>query len=328
MKVKISYLKNLATKALYKYGYNKKETKIIQEILFYAQLRGNNQGLVKLIGRGLPKNPEAGKVIFQKKTKLSAVLNGKNNPGMVVLTKAMEIALEKAKKYGFGIVGTNNTSSSTGALGYYANEVAKKGYLGFVFAGSPETVCMYGSYQPIFGTNPLAIGIPTEPAPVVLDMATAAMTYYGLIEANIAHRLIPEGIAYDKDGNITTDPAKAMEGAIRPFDRSYKSAGLAMIVEIFTGPLVGATFAGIGEPRNWGNLIFVIDPKLLTSKKLFKKHIAQLVKKVKDTKKLLGVKEIFVPGERGNRLTQQRLKSGEIEIEENLYQQLKKFVEG
>lgn len=323
MKVKISELRTLAAKALRKYGNNDSETKTILEILMYAQLRGNNQGLVKLIGNGLPKNPKAGKILVKEKTKLSALINGSKNPGMVVMTMAMNLALQKAKKYGFGIVGTNNTSTSTGALGFYAKKIAEKGFLGFVFAGSPETVSTHGSYQPIFGTNPLAVGIPSDKSPIVLDMATAAMAYYGLIEAKTAGKSIPEGIAYDKNGKITTDPAKAMDGALRPFDKSYKSAGLSLIVEILTGPLIGATFVGIGDYSNWGNLIFVIDPELMTTRGLFKKQVSQLTKVVKSTKKLPGVKEIFMPGERGEKLTEKRLKSGEIEIETNLYNKLK-----
>lgn len=328
MKVKISALKQVASRALNYYGYNKKEASIILEILMHAQLRGNNQGLVKLIGKGLPKNSQAKPIKIVKKTKLSALLNGNQMPGMVVMTKAMDLALEKAKKHGFGIVGTYNTKSSTGAIGYYATSIAKKGFIGFVFAGSPPTVCTFGSYEPIFGTNPLAIGIPTKNEPLVLDMATASMAFYGLIEAKTAGRPIPPNVAYDSAGKITTDPAKAMDGAILPFDHNYKGAGLAMIVEILTGPLVRASFADINDSdNNWGNLIFVIDPQLLVDIKTFKKWVSQLITRVKQAKKLPGVKEILIPGERGNKLTQQRVRSGEMEIEDNLYNQLKQVAE-
>ncbi|MBP7928296.1 Ldh family oxidoreductase [Patescibacteria group bacterium] len=326
MKIKITQLESLTKKALKKYGYTPKEIKVIKDVLLYAQLRGNNQGIVKLVGKGLPKNPEATEIEILKETKLSALLNGNKNMGMVVMKAAMEKAVKKAKRYGFGMVGMNNTNTSTGAIGYFANEIAKLGYLGFVFAGSPETVNTHGSYEPIFGTNPFAIGIPTTNDPVVLDMATAYMAYFGLVEAKIAGKNIPEGIAYDSEGNLTTDPAKAMDGAIRPFDRNYKGAGLAMMVEILTGPLVRATFTGIGDTSNWGNLIFVIDPELLTDKTEFANQVSQLVQKVKSTKRLPEVDEIFVPGERGNKLAKRHLESGEIEVEDNLLRQLKEFV--
>lgn len=327
MNIKISQLESLVKKALKKYGYSHKEIKVIKDVLLYAQLRGNNQGIVKLIGKGIPRNPEAKDIEVAKETKLSILLNGNKNMGMVALKMAMEKAVKKAKKHGFGIAGTFNTASSTGAIGYYANEIAKLGYIGFVFAGSPETVNTHGSYEAVFGTNPLAIGVPSTKEPVVLDMATAAIAYYGLIEAKTAGRTLPEGITYDHDGNLTTDPSKAMDGAIRPFDRSYKGAGLAMMVEVLTGPLVRASFTGIGDTSaNWGNLIFVIDPELLTDRTEFARQVAQIVEKVKGTKRLQGVDEIFVPGERGNKLTKQRLATGEIEVEDNLLKALKEVV--
>lgn len=328
MQVKVSELKKLSNKAIKYYGYSDTETKTILDILMYAQLRGNNQGIVKLIGKGIPKSDKAGKIKVVKNTKLSAVLDGQQNMGMVVLSQAMEMALAKAKRFGFGIVGTSNTCSSTGAIGYYANKIAKRGYLGFVFAGSPETVATYGSYEPLFGTNPIAIGIPSDKEPIVLDMATAAMAYYGLIEAQTAGRKIPNNIAYDNKGKLTTDPAKAMGGAILPFDRSYKGAGLALIVEVLTGPLVQASFVGFDQPdKNWGNLIYVIDPTLLVNKKSFKSKISKLMKRVKQAKKLPNIREIYLPGERGNKLTQKRLKSNSIEIETNLFNELKKVAQ-
>ncbi len=328
MRVKLSELRDLANKILARFGYSGEEAAIIAEVLFYAQLRGSNQGLVKLIGNGIPERASVGEIKVVKETKLSALLDGNHNQSMVVLKKAVDKAVSKAGEHGFGMVGTNNTAKSTGALGYFANEIAKRGFIGWVFAGSPETVNTHGSYEPIFGTNPLAIGVPTEDDPLVLDMATSAMAYFGLIEAKTAGNAIPDGIAYDIEGNLTTDPAKAMDGAIRPFDRSYKGAGLSMMVEILTGPLVGASFTGIGDTAgNWGNLAIAMDPEMLVDRDQFKKQVSEMIRKVKGTKKLPGVGEILVPGERGNKLTRERVEAGEMEIEDNLYKELKKKAE-
>lgn len=329
MTITINEITDLSLRALKKQGYNDEEAKIILDMLLYAQLRGNNQGIVKLIGKGIPKNPQAGTITIEKETKLSARINGAKNPGAVVMHNAVRTAITKAKEHGFGMVGTHDTNSSTGALGYWANQIAKEGLIGFVFAGSPETVAYHGSYEPIFGTNPMAIGVPTDTDPLVLDMATAAMAYYGLIEAKTAGKKIPSDIAYDANGQLTDDPGKAMDGALRPFDKSYKGAGLALMVEILTGPLVGASFTGFGDTAgNWGNLVFVIDPELITDRKVFAENVAKLGKRVKATKKLPETADIVLPGERGNTLTKTRLASGQIEIEENLYHELKKAATG
>ncbi|MBI2464708.1 Ldh family oxidoreductase [Candidatus Shapirobacteria bacterium] len=327
MKIKITELKVLVNKALTKYGYTEEESKIISEVLMYAQLRGNNQGIVKLIGKGIPKDPTAGDIKTIKETKLSTLLDGSHNQGMVVMKKAVEIVTTKAKEHGFGIVGINNTATSTGAIGYFARQIAKENLVGFVMAGSPPTVNFHGSYEAIFGTNPIAIGIPTDGEPIVLDMATSTMAYFGLIEAKTAGRSIPEGIAYDSEGNLTTDPAQAMDGAIRPFDKSYKGASLSLMVDILTGPLIAASYVGISPEKGWGNLIYAIDPSMLVDIKDFNVQVTELAAKVKATKKMPDVEEIFMPGEKGDRLTNQHLDNGDIEVEDNLLSELKKVAE-
>jgi len=330
MKIKLSELKRITRKAILNYGYSEQEADTIQDVLMYAQLRGNNQGIVKLIGAGIPRSQDAGKITTEKETKLSAVINGYKNHAMVVVNKAVDVAIKKAKKYGIGIVGVNHINTSSGALGYYARKIAKEGLIGLVFAGSSETVAPNGSYEPMFGTNPLAIGVPTKNNPLVLDMATAAMAYYGVIEANTAKKLLPEGIAYDKNGKLTTDPAKVLDGgALRTFDKGYKGFGLSMMVQILTGPLVGASFTGIGDvASNWsGHLVMVIDPELLGGIKAVRSGVTQMIEKVKGAKKLPVVKEILMPSERGDRMTENSLDSGEVEIEENLFKELKKVAE-
>ena len=323
MKISISELKELTVGAVRSYGYSEEETRIISDVLLYAQLRGNNQGVVKLIGKGIPRDPAAGQICIERETPLSVRVNGNRNHAMVVVRKALDIIVEKARGKGFAIAGTFNTNTSSGAIGYFASELAKAGLIGFVFGRSPERVAMHGSYEPIFGTNPLAVAIPAEPDPIVLDMSTAAISYFGLVEAMTAGGQIPEDVAYDATGNPTTNPAEAVQGAIRSFDRGFKGSGLAMIGEILAGPLVGAAFCGIGDSRgNWGHLIFAIDPSLLCDREEFAGNVDAIIQKIKSTKKLPGVADILVPGERGAIAARNALESGEIEIEENLLAEL------
>jgi LDH2 family malate/lactate/ureidoglycolate dehydrogenase len=328
MRIPINELTDLTTKAIESFGYNEEETEAIREILLYAQLRGNNQGIVKLIGKGIPKDPKAGEIIIEKETPLSARINGNHNHAMIVVRKAMAIAIGKAQKSGFGIVGTHNTNTSSGAIGYFACELVRHGFVGFVFSRSPERVAMHGSYEPVFGTNPWAIGIPTEEDPLVLDMSTAAISYYGLVEAATAGKDIPGDIAYDSSGRPTTSPGEAIKGAIRSFDRGYKGSGLGMICEMMAGPLVGAAFCGLDDSKgNWGHLLFAIDPELLGDREEFQTNVTRAMEKVKASKRLPGVDEILVPGERGSRISQTYLDDGTIEIEDNLLVELRKVAQ-
>lgn len=322
MKISIDTLQTVARQAILNQGYSQNDTDTILKIIMYAQLRGNNQNVIKLVGAGLPANPNAGELSVIKDTKLSALIDGAWNQGMVVVTEATRIAIKKAKEHGFGIVGTRQSNSATGAIGYYARWIADEGLIGFVFSGSSEFMAMYGSYEPFFGTNPLAIGIPTAGNPIVFDMATAAIAYYGIISAQTAGEPIPEGVAYDSDGNITTDPAKALAGAIKTFG-GYKGAALALIVELLTRPLVGASRNDDGTKSDWGNLVFAVDPELLADDlETFKKGATDLIQRVKDRKKLPNVDEILVPGERGDRFYETVMATGEIEIDDNLWHEL------
>ncbi|MCA0453170.1 MAG: Ldh family oxidoreductase [Chloroflexi bacterium] len=325
MQIRVDDLERVTLEVLTQSGYPQEEASVILEVLMYAQLRGNNQGVVKLIGAGMPRDKAAQPISIAKDTKLSALVNGGKNTGMVVLSYATDLAIEKAREHGVGIVGTNSTNTSTGAIGYYASRVAKQGYIGLVFAGSGEFMAMYGSYEPLFGTNPLAYGIPTSGKPIVFDMATAAIARFGIVEAKTAGRAIPEGVAYDAQGNLTTDAAAALGGAIRVFG-GYKGAALALLVEVLTHPLVATSPDANGRKTDWGNLVVAIDPELLTDSDIFEQRVSGLVERLKGANKLADVGEILIPGERGDKILEQAEKTGLVDIDDSLWTALQQIV--
>jgi len=325
MKISVGELKELTGKALRNQGYNEEETSIMREILLYAQLRGNNQGVVKLIGKGMPKDSETMEIEIEKETPVSVRLNGNQNHAMLVVSKALEIVLEKVRNSGFALAGTNNTSTSSGAIGYFARKIAGEGFIGFVFSRAPERVAAYGSYEPVFGTNPLAIALPVKPNPVVLDMSTAAMSFYGVLQAKTAGTQLPEGIGYDADGNPSIDPTAVIGGALKAFDGGFKGSALALIVETLAGPLAGASFSGQPDSKkNWGHLVIAIDPELLGDSNEFQAKLRRLLENIKCSAMLPEFKEIFVPGERGDAVLEAIMKSGEVEIEDKLLEELRK----
>jgi LDH2 family malate/lactate/ureidoglycolate dehydrogenase len=319
MLVKLDTLKQTALTVLAHSGYPADEAEILLDVLLYAQLRGNNQGIVKLIGAGMPRDPNAQPVRVVRETKISALLDGGRGAGMVAMRRAADLAVEKAREHDIGIVGTNNTNTSTGAIGYYVNIIAQAGFIGFAFSGSGEYVAMHGSYEPLFGTNPLAIAVPTAgDTAVVFDMATSAIARYGIIEAQTAGRALPPDVALDRDGNPTTDATAALAGAIRTFG-GYKGAALSFMVEVFTHALVETSPTPEGKKTDFGNLVIAINPALLTDAETFKARISTLVARVKGSKKLPGVDDIMVPGERGNALWSRVLAAGEVEIDDSLW---------
>jgi L-2-hydroxycarboxylate dehydrogenase (NAD+) len=329
MLVPLDELRRLNRQALTRAGFNEDEIRPMLDIILYAQLRGNMQSIVQFAGPGMSKDPQAGVPRVIKETPLSALLDGNRNAGMMVMHRAMLLALEKAAAQGFGMVGTRNTCQATAAIGYYVRHLAVNGFIGLAFSGSSKKVAHFGSYQPIYGTNPLAVGFPTLDEPIVLDMATSALPLFKVVAASMLGQPLPAGVAMDAAGQDTTDPRAALSGALRSMDRSPKGSGLGLLVEALTGPLVGAAFANLGDPEhNWGNLILAIDPELLVGREEFRLQMTALRQAIKFCLRLPGVQEIFLPGEQSERRAAAALQSGYLKIDEQLFKLFKEKITG
>ena len=309
-----------------KTNYPAKDAMIITDYLVWAEMSGiKTQGIIKLTGAEPLQNikPKA-KITVEKNTKLSQRIDAGTNPAILAATLGARTAIKKAKKYGFGMVGTRNIFSSNGAQAYYVEMLAKEDLIGIMCSRSPASTTGFDSIDPLFGTNPIGFGFPTNEDPIVFDMATSAMTFFGLILAKARGEKIPKDMAIDANGNPTTNPVEAMQGALLPFDRSYKGAGLGMMIEILAGPLVGSSYVDNKTfKEEWGSLIIAIDPNLLVEAKDFKSHCSELVKKIKESRKKAGVNEIRLPGEKARSNFEQAKISGLVDVDEVILRELK-----
>jgi len=247
--------------ALQNIGYPSDQVEIITDTLMYAELRGNNQGIIKLITGALSPtgDPSSNGVKQVFSSPVSAKLDGGQQCGMVVLSNGVDLAIEKAKISGISIIGCSNYASATGALGVWARKIADQGLIGIVMSQCSEMVAPYGCTDAIFGTNPIAVGLPTSPR-IVFDMATSATAYYGLKTLEKQGKLIErDDIAYDKSGNPTLNPTAALVGgAIRVFDRSYKGSHIALLIELLAGALTGAAMDDKRKADNWAVLSLLL----------------------------------------------------------------------
>ena len=126
-----------------------------------------------------------------------------------------------------------------------------------------EMVAPFGSYEAIFGTNPIAFGCPVDNRPpIVLDMATSAEAYYHLKAQEATGGKIRSDVAYDNHGNPTTCAKEALQGALRTFDRGAKSSGLALMVELLAGALPGAPMVDKANSGSSGSVVIAIDPRV------------------------------------------------------------------
>ncbi|HVS79091.1 MAG TPA: Ldh family oxidoreductase [Candidatus Saccharimonadales bacterium] len=303
-------------------NFSSEDAAKVADYFMWAEMSGNKtQGVLKMTGTEPIQNIQSKHAIkVERETKLSRLINAGANPAPLVSAVASEATIKKAKEHGFGLVGVHNYFSSNGAQAYYAEKIAKEDLIGIVLCSQPASVAPFDSIDPLFGTNPIGFAFPTNNDPLVFDYATSAMTWYGLVLAKTKGEKIPDNMAIDENGDITTDPAEAMAGALLPFDRSYKGSGMGMVIEIMAGPLVGAAYADLrGE---WGALFMAIDPELLIDKETFKNNCSDLIRKIKSSRKKPGVSEIRLPGERAIAARKEAENSGFVDIDERVLKEL------
>lgn len=323
MKIEIDVLRSSIYDGLRVLQHSEEDARVITDVLMYAELRANNQGVIKLIAGALKPHPNQIDITTVFESPISARLNGGQRIGMVVVSKAVDIAIQKASSTGMAIVGCSGYSSATGALGVWAKKITDGGFIAIIMSQCSEMVAPHGAYEPIFGTNPIAIGIPTLPRAQILDMATSASAYYGIKMAEQAGESIPDDIAYNEHGHPTTNPTEALRGAIRVFDRSFKGSHLALMIELLAGAFTGASMEDKLKSENWGSLVMAIDPNVMGDREAFLASASTMCERVKNAKKLPGTKELYLPGERGDELEQKNIQSGTLDFSEDIFRQLK-----
>jgi LDH2 family malate/lactate/ureidoglycolate dehydrogenase len=153
--------------ALEKIGWDESDAHMQAEIMVHAELCGNNQGLVKMYQpKMMAPDPRAGVPEVVRETRNSAVIDGNQAPGMIVALTACDMAMEKLASRGeqnaISIVVSFNSSTSSGQLGYYVDRMARHGCIGIGMCNSPEFVAAAPGGKPVFGTNPLAVGVPVS----------------------------------------------------------------------------------------------------------------------------------------------------------------------
>jgi LDH2 family malate/lactate/ureidoglycolate dehydrogenase len=147
-----------------------------------------------------------------KESDAFALIDGRRGLGQQAAQLATDVAISKARKSGISCVGITN-SSDIFMVGFYAERIARTGLVGFVFTGAPPSVHPYGGRERILGTNPFAIAFPTdEENPVLIDMATSAVSNSFVRQANYYGEELPDNVAVDADGKPTRS-AKAVRRA-------------------------------------------------------------------------------------------------------------------
>ena len=322
-RVELQELNDKVMSGVVSLGYSQKDAQIISDVLLYAQMRGNNQGVVKIATGGIPKATELEPFSEVSSSKCGALLSGGHS--MVTIAKATDKAVSLAKSHGVGVVGVNHTKTSSGAIGYFSRRIAKAGYIAIVCVGNGgfAFVAPTGSTEAKLGTNPLSYAFPYIGGEVVFDTTTAAMAYFGIVEAKIKGVPIPKGVGFDKNGNPSTNASDVLSGSVSAFS-GHKGFGFSLLVQLLGGPFTGSGIPGYNEENGAGAFVLAIDPGLLISKEEFMKRSTELATSIKEAKPSEG-QAVYLPGERGDSLAKEVQDSGWIDIDEAIWDELLTF---
>ena len=246
----------------------------------------------------------------------TALIDGDNAMGHLVMSKAAQLAVEKARSAGMAWVGSVH-SNHAGPASLYARMALPHDMIGLYFAvGNANHLPPWGGLTMLLSTNPIAVAVPAgDEPPVVLDMATTVAAY-GKVKARAQRgEAMPEGWMIDRQGQPLLDPKRADEGFLLPIG-GYKGYGLALIVGLLSGTLNGAAMGrevvdfnhDFQTPTNTGQAIAMIDIAAFGDPAEFKQRVDVLVREMRSSERLPGVDRIWLPGEQSHakRIANQR----------------------
>ncbi len=339
---------NFVVDAFKGYGIPEEDAIICADVLLESDKRGiESHGVNRFkpiyldrIKAGI-QNPVTNFEII-KETPTTAVVDGHDGMGQVIGVKSMNMAIEKAKKYGMGMVVARN-STHYGIAGYYATMASQAGCIGITGTNARPSIAPTFGVENMLGTNPLTFGMPTdEEFPFVLDCATS-ITQRGRIEYySRVGKPTPAGMVIGRDGQAKTDSdqilsdlntgnaALAPLGGIGEELAGYKGYGYATVVEILSAALQQGNFlralTGIGEngekvPFHLGHFFIAIDTEAFMGLEAFKKTCGDILRELRSSTKAPGEDHIYTAGEKEYLVWQQRKDSG-VPINEAVQKEL------
>jgi LDH2 family malate/lactate/ureidoglycolate dehydrogenase len=238
----------------------------------------------------------------------TALVDGDNGIGHLVMRFAAMTAIEKAKRTGVAWVGAR-LSNHAGPAALYAMMPLAHDMIGLYLAvGSNNHLPPWGSTENLLGTNPLAVAIPAgEEPPIVLDMAPTVAAF-GKVRLKMQRgEELPVGWMIGRDGKPLTDPKRAEDGLLLPIG-DYKGYGLSLIIGLLAGTLNGAAFGREvidfvkepGKATNTGHAIVAVSVEAFMPAAAFKQHVDVAVRTMRGAERLPGVERIWLPGEQSH----------------------------
>jgi LDH2 family malate/lactate/ureidoglycolate dehydrogenase len=322
-RVPIAAIRSLIEDALTAAGLPREDAGVCAKLMGEADLTGADahgvfrlpQYVRRLKAGGFNKRPN---ITVKRSAPATALVDGDNGMGHLVMSRAAETAIALARETGVAWVGVRR-SNHAGPAGLYAEMPAAAGMIGMYAAvANANHMAVWGGADPLLGTNPLAIGVPSGAGPLVLDMATTVVSYGTVKNYALQGKSMEKGwMVNTATGEDIVDAKRAAEGLLLPIG-GYKGSGLAVMLGFLAGPLNRAVFgrevvdfnADDASETNTGHFIIALDVARFLPLEDYKAEVDRHVRELKESKRLPDVDEIRMPGERRRQCREERMRDG------------------
>jgi len=296
------------------------------EALVHADLMGiDSHGVARLAThpgyvRGLQRGLIAARAELrvEHEAPATALLDGGNGLGVVVATRAMELAIAKARAAGAGFVSAANTHHF-GIASHYAMMALPHDMIGIAMTNAaPQVVPTFGR-RAMLGTNPLSLAAPAgAERPFVVDVASSVVSAGKVDLVARAGGAIPDGWLVDREGVPTTDPGALRSGGAllplgsRPELGSYKGYGLAVAVDVLCGVLSGAGYSSVLDATSWrtGHFLAALRIDAFRPAAQFKAMMDEMIRGLKAAEPAPGADRVYVHGEKELSTEEERRRLG------------------
>ena len=324
------------------YGFDRSQGEQITQVLLDADLSGiESHGVQRLIRyhkeitEGLVDVQAVPEIV--KQTPISATVEAHDAMGQLVGVQAMDLAIEKAKKTGIGMVAVRN-SNHYGIAGYYTKRAARQGLVGVCMTNTEAIMVPTFGRQAMLGTNPIAFSMPADPVPFTFDAATTVVPRGKLEVYAKRDGRIREGWALDEQGNPSTDAGRVLGniiaksgGGILPLGGAgeetsgYKGYGFGMLCEICTAIFSGGTTSNYiyktPGKANIAHFFMALDHSVFGEREQLEQALSTFMQELRDSDKAQGQSQIYTHGEKEH-LNHQRILSEGVPVNEKTYAEM------
>jgi L-2-hydroxycarboxylate dehydrogenase (NAD+) len=319
-------------------GVSEADARVCADVLITADKRGiDSHGVGRLktiyydriVKGGIQKPVTEFEVV--RDCKATAVVDGHDGMGMVIGKRCMQMAIDKAREHGLGMVVARN-STHYGFAAYYPLMAVEVGMIGLSGTNARPSIAPTHGVENMLGTNPLVFAMPTdEDFAFTNDYATSVIQRGKIEQWAREGKNCPAGLVINEQGDSAIDSVQILKdlvtgkaalapiGGLTEETGGYKGYGFATVVEILSAALSQGAFLkqlggknseGKDVPIPIGHFFMAIDVECFTDVAAFRQTTGDILRALRASKKAPGKERIYTCGEKEHLAWQDRRSRG------------------